>query len=390
MAAGTLRETDILVIGGGIAGCATAYYLAREGVDVLVLERDEINAHASGANSGSLHAQIPYEPFVEIGEEWAEVFAPSLRLLKASMALWRDLPAELGADLEVSLGGGLIAAENEVQMRAVERKAAIERAFGLEVELLSASDLRRMAPYLADDLAGGAICATEGKANPLLATPALARAARARGARIQTGITVTALLRDGAAFRAETAQGAVRARCVVNAAGAEASNVSRLLGLEVPIEGFAIQTNVTETTAPMIGHLVYFAGGRLSLKQAKNGSLLIGGGWPAARDGAGRLGVSWDSLVANLAIARRLVPEVARLKLVRTWPATVNGTADWKPVLGEVPGIPGFYMTVFPWLGFSAGPIVARVTADLLLGRDPGFDLAPFSAARYLGDAKRG
>ncbi len=390
MAAGTPRDTDILVIGGGIAGCATAYYLAREGADVLVLERDEINAHASGSNSGSLHAQIPYEPFDEIGEDWAAVFAPSLRLLRASMALWRALPAELGADLEVSFGGGLIAAENEAQMRVVERKAALERAHGLDVEMLSAADLRRMAPYLADDLAGGAICATEGKANPLLATPALARAARAYGARIQTGIAVTSLAREGTGFRAATAQGAVRARRVVNAAGAEASGVSRLLGLDVPIEGFAIQTSVTETAAPMGGHLVYFAGGRLTLKQAKNGSLLIGGGWPATRDGAGCLRVNWASLIANLALARRLVPEVARLKLVRTWPATVNGTADWKPVLGEVPGIPGFYMTVFPWLGFSAGPIVARVTADLLLGRDPGFDLAPFSAARYLGDAKRG
>jgi glycine/D-amino acid oxidase-like deaminating enzyme len=115
------------------------------------------------------------------------------------------------------------------------------------------------------------------------------------------------------------------------------------------------------------------------------GTVLIGGGWPARVDPrTERLQISRDSMADNLGIACNVVPLVGGLRLVRTWPAIVNGTADWKPVLGEVRGIPGFYMTVFPWLGFSAGPIVARITADLLLGRDPGFDLEPFSADRYL------
>jgi sarcosine oxidase, subunit beta len=382
-----VTETDILIVGGGIAGCGTAYFLAREGADVLLIERDEINGHASGSNSGSLHAQIPYEPFVEIGPEWAEVFAPSLRLLRASMDLWTHLPEELGEDLEVSLGGGLIVAEDETQMREVRRKAALEREFGLDVEELSASDLARIAPYLARRMAGGAICTTEGKANPLLATPALYRAAKRYGARMETRVRLTALRRDGQSFHAETTMGPIRANRVVNAAGAEASDISALLGVPVPIEGFPIQTNVTEPTAPLLKHLLYFAGGRLSLKQAANGSLLIGGGWAAERDQTGALRINWQSLASNLAIARSVVPAVANIRLLRTWPAVVNGTADWKPVLGELPGVPGFLMTVFPWLGFSAGPIVARITADLLLGRDPGFDLSPFSAARYMGGA---
>lgn len=381
-------ETDILIVGGGIAGCGTAYFLAREGAEVLLIERDQVNAHASGSNSGSLHAQIPYEPFVEIGPDWAEVFAPSLHLLRASMELWSRLPGELGEDLEVSLGGGLIVAETEAQLREVRRKAALERASGLEVEELSRTDLERIAPYLARRMAGGAICATEGKANPLLATPALYRAAVRHGARFLTGVTLNALAREGTRFRAETNKGPIRANRIVNAAGAEASDIAALLGVRVPIEGFPIQTTVTEPTAPLTKHLLYYAGGRLSLKQAANGSLLIGGGWAAERDGrTGALRINWQSLTSNLAIARAVVPAVAGVRLLRAWPAVVNGTADWKPVLGELPGVPGFLMTVFPWLGFSAGPIVARITADILLGRDPGFDLGPFSAARYLGSS---
>jgi glycine/D-amino acid oxidase-like deaminating enzyme len=377
-------ETDILVVGGGIAGCATAYFLAREGVDVVVIERDDLNAHASGANSGSLHAQIPYEPFVE-DEGWARAFAPTLRLLAASIALWQDLPDELGEDLEVAIKGGLIVAESESQMRDVERKAALERASGLNIEILSRADLRAAAPYLRDTMVGGAFCPNEGKASPLLTTLALARAARRKGARIFPHRPLIALAREGGQFIATTPQGRIRARRVVNAAGAEATAISGKLGLDFPIEGVPIQIGITEPTTAFLPHLLYFAGGRLTLKQTVAGTVLIGGGWPARIDPrTGRLQISRDSMADNLGIACNVVPAVGGLRLVRAWPAIVNGTADWKPVLGEVRGIPGFYMTVFPWLGFSAGPIVARITADLLLGRDPGFDLEPFSADRYL------
>ncbi|MFO0995869.1 MAG: FAD-binding oxidoreductase [Alphaproteobacteria bacterium] len=377
-------ETDILIIGGGIAGCGTAYFLAREGAEVVVIERDDLNAHASGANSGSLHAQIPYEPFIE-DEAWARAFAPTLRLLKASIALWQDLPGALGEDLEVSLKGGLLVAASEVQMRNVERKAALERASGLDVRILSRSDLHAMAPYLSDGMIGGAFCPDEGKASPLLTTLALARGARRHGARIVAHCPLTALVRENGGFVATTPQGPIRARRVVNAAGSEATVISRKLGLDFPIEGVPIQIAITEPTTAVLPHLLYYAGGRLTLKQTAAGTVLIGGGWPAREDPrTGRLQIDRDSMADNLGIACNVVPLVGGLRLVRSWPAMVNGTADWKPVLGEVRGIPGFYMTVFPWLGFSAGPIVARITADLLLGRDPGFDLAPFSAERYL------
>ena len=108
-----VTRADILVIGGGLAGTAVAYYLARGGADVLLIERGEINARASGANSGSIHAQIPLEPFLEQGEAWTRGFAPTIPLMIASIRLWSGLEAELGADLEVALPGGLMVAEDE-------------------------------------------------------------------------------------------------------------------------------------------------------------------------------------------------------------------------------------------------------------------------------------
>ena len=135
-----MTRTDILIVGGGLAGTAIAYYLARGGAEVLLIERGEINAAASGANSGSIHAQIPLEPFLEQGEAWTRGFAPTIPLMIQSIRLWGGLEAELGADLEIALPGGLMVAEDERQLRILERKAAVERAHGLPVEILAAAD----------------------------------------------------------------------------------------------------------------------------------------------------------------------------------------------------------------------------------------------------------
>jgi sarcosine oxidase subunit beta len=377
------NTTDVLVVGGGIVGCAIAWMLAREGVDVTLIERRGIGTGASGANAGSLHAQIPHEPFREKGEGWARDFAPALRLLGASIAMWRDWPEALATDLECSVTGGLLVAETEAQMAEIARKAAIERAAGVEVELLDAEAIRRLAPYVSTRVIGGLFCPAEGKANPLLTTPALARAATAAGARLVVPAELRHLARDAGGFRAETTEGTFAARRVVNAAGAEAARVSAMLGLDLPIEAHAIQVNVTERTAPVIRHLVYHALERLSLKQARSGGVLIGGGWPSRIFPDGSLSPDPRSMAANIAVAIAAVPAIAGLRLVRTWPAIVNGTDDWLPILGEAPGIPGFFHAIFPWMGFTGGPVTARITADLLLGRDPGFDLAPFRADRF-------
>ena len=141
-------QTDILVIGGGIVGTLLAYFLAKAGREVLLVEEFDLGTLASGSNAGSLHAQIPHEPFVLEGDAWARGFAPVLPLMVESIGLWQELAQEFSADLEISLGGGLLVAETEAQMRDVVRKAALEREYGLHIDLLDARELQAIAPYL--------------------------------------------------------------------------------------------------------------------------------------------------------------------------------------------------------------------------------------------------
>lgn len=373
-------KTDVLIVGGGLAGSATAYYLAREGVAVTLIERGSLNGRASGANAGSIHVQIPFPEYVELGLGWARGFAPVLPMMRDSVAMWAGLGDELGIDLEVALTGGLLVAETAEQLRLVAEKAALERAHGIETRMLDRAELRALAPYVAPRMIGAAFCAGEGKANPLKAGPAFAAAARRAGATILADTPLLALAWDGQGYSARTPAGPVQARRVVNAAGADAAAVGRMLGLDLAIEGFPLQVSVTEPVAPLVAHLLYSAAGKLTLKQMANGTCLIGGGWPSHLRADGNLALNPASLASNLATATATVPALAGARIARSWPAIVNGTADWRPLLGEAPGHPGFFLQLFPWMGFTAGPIAARTVADLVLGRKPPVDLERVSA----------
>ena len=370
---------DTVVIGGGLAGCAVAYFLAREGVDVLLLEGRDLNSGASGANAGSIHLQIPSAEFSALGPSWTEAFAPALAALKAGAEFWGELPGMLGTDLEYHRTGGVIAATSEAGAELIGRKAEIERERGIQVEILSRERLLAKAPYLSAAVAGGAWYPGEGKANPLLATAAFARAATRAGAEIRTQTPVVGIDAEGPGFSIETPNGRIASRRIVCAAGEASGLIAGMLGLEFGIQGFPIQISVTEPAAPLVEHLVYSAEGRLTVKQTANGTCLIGGGWPSARIPDGTLSVSHASLVANLKLAADLVPALAALRIVRAWPAIVNGTDDWLPVIGETPSMPGFHMNFFPWMGFTGLPAASQALACSMAGSPPPFDLSAFA-----------
>ena len=374
---------DVIIIGGGIAGCTTAFFLAADGVDVMLLEQSELNSASSGSNAGSLHVQIQPEPFLEMGETWARSFAPAIQFFVESIELWRTAGESIGADLELVLEGGVLVASNNREMRFIESKAEIERSAGLQIEILDRNELRSRAPYISSEMIGAAFCPIEGMANPLLAAPAFARAAEEHGAKIQCGQYVTGICKSGAAFEVETNDSKYYARRVVNAAGFEAGRIAGLVGASLPIQAFPMQLGVTEPVQPLIDHLIYSATDMLTMKQTRTGTILIGGGWPATVDILGRPQVSAESLSRNLTLALQVVPSIAQINVVRTWAATVNGTEDWLPILGELPGQPGFFVNYVPWMGFTGGPAGGRIVSRLVQGKAApvDFDLSHFTPA---------
>ncbi|MDA7414828.1 FAD-dependent oxidoreductase [Xenophilus arseniciresistens] len=379
-------QADVLVIGGGVLGACMAYYLSLAGQDVLVVDRDDLNLQASGANAGSLHVQLLSFDFGAKAQEGGGPAAATLPLGPLSVRLWQEIERDSGEDLEIKVTGGLMVADTEAGLRFLEAKVALERSHGIEAHMLDGAELRRLSPALSPSLLGAELCPMEGKINPLRATYAVAAQAQRRGARFVRGCNVTAIERlpgEGAGFMVQSSRGPIRAGRVVNASGAWSSTVGDMLGVRIPVKGAPLQMIVTEPAPPLVNHLIAHADRHLSLKQAATGGLIIGGGWTAAFHEGMRLNrAQRDSIEGNLWVARQVLPAVSGLHMIRCW-AGMNVNIDGAPILGDVPGIPGFYNAVTS-NGYTLAPISARLVTDLIVHGRTDIDLTPFRIDRFL------
>jgi glycine/D-amino acid oxidase-like deaminating enzyme len=376
-------SADVAIIGGGLMGCSAAYYLAKGGVDVAVLERGSVNREASGSNAGSLHLQIYIHP--HFPDDWIERIRPSIALMREAAKSWAAMESELGTDCGIRLGGGLWVAETPDEMRLIEKKVTAERAMGVESTVLLRNELLAVAPYLGPHVIGGSFLKGEGFANPLLVTPAHTKAAARHGARFFSDAPVRSITRErNGGFVVETGRGVFRARQVVSAAGAWTAELGRMVGLKIPVTGAAGQVIVTEGRPPiMLDHLLQHVGKGLTLKQSRQGTFIIGGGWPGHYDRLrGRCVPLLDSIVGNCWVATRTVPEIARAQLVRGWSGMGSGVPDGLPIIGESSVVKGFHVLYAP-LGFTMGPICGQVFAENFLTGNATVPVAPYTPDRF-------
>jgi len=367
-------STDVLIIGGGLAGTSLAYYLAGEGIEVVLVERGELNREASGTNAGSFHFQIAIHQLTafETGSVRERLLA-EVRLLAEAASIWETLEQELDGPLDVHITGGLMVAETEAQLQLLHDKHEIERAANLETHVLTGAELRDFAPYLADDLTGATFCAREGHANPLLAAPLFAQRALERGAVIRTHAAVTSVESGGRGagrrFVVTTDAGTIATHRIVNASGAWANEVAALSGLSFPLWAEGLHVNVTEPRPRLLEPMVQHIGRRLTLKQSANHTFIIGGGWPARLETPPRrYSTGWESAAGNAAVALRVVPTLAGVRVVRTWSGVIAFTDDLAPIVGETARLPGYHMCVAS-TGFTLSPLVARLLAESMSSR---------------------
>jgi glycine/D-amino acid oxidase-like deaminating enzyme len=376
------QKADVVVIGSGVMGACLAYYLAQEGRDVLVLERDEANLQASGANAGSLHVQLLSFDFGAKAEAGGGPAAQTLPLGPASVELWRQLEKASGVDFEISTTGGLMVADSLSGMAFLKSKAALERKFGIENEIIDGADLQALAPALSREMLGAEYAPQEGKINPLKATYGVLKAAHSLGARFQRGTNVQRIDKAGNGWRISTSRGEIQSGIIINAAGPWSREVASMVNIDLPVHSAPLQMIVTETAPVLVKQLVAHADRHLSLKQATTGGLIIGGAWTAAYDDKRRFNTTLrQSVEGNLWVAQHVLPQMQGLRVLRTW-AAMNINIDGAPILGEAPNVKGFYNAVTS-NGYTLSPVVARMTVDILMGRSTLFDPLPFSLNRF-------
>lgn len=387
-----MDTVDVLVIGGGLTGCAAAFHLAGAGASVLVVEQGDLNAGASGQNAGSLHFQLERR-FLVHGAATAEHAARIVALNRLAIDDWSGVEDLLGCDVGVHMAGGLMVAENAEQTKILERKCALEKRWGLDTVLLDGASARRIAPYLAHSVCGAAFLDREGSADPRLATLAFAAAALERGTRLLSRTRLSALDRIAGRFHADLVQGGVRlglsARSVVVAAGAWTAAVGTKINVHLPIFPVGLTMNVTERTEAFLPHLLQHVAKPLSIKQDGRGNILIGGGWPSRLQSEEAGGFSLrrrpvlteTSFRENLRAAAEAIPRLRSANLIRTWTGMTALTPDHLPLAGEVGCMPGLFVAA-GGSGFTLGPTIARLLSNVV-GGGQADELEMFAPVRY-------
>ena len=298
------------------------------------------------------------------------------------MSRARTQRIEFGKDFEIEITGGLMLADNEQALRFLDAKTKLEGSYGIESHVIGANEVRNREPQLTTDIVGAAWCPSEGKINPLVATHGILEAVQGLGVFVGIGTEVTAIERQLAGFTVTTNRGTVRAGRVVNAAGAFAARVGAMAGVSVPVFAAPLQMIVTEAAAPMLSCLVANADRHLSLKQAGNGSFIIGGGWTAGLDLVHHHPRPLrTSIEGNLWVAQHVLPLLRKLHVVRSW-AAMNINIDGAPIVGEHPAVPGFFNTVTS-NGYTLGPVMGQTTAELIIEGQASRDISKFQITRF-------
>ena len=381
-----MPHPDVVIIGGGIVGCACAYSLAAAGARVTLLERGPLGAGASRA--GMSHVVTWEEPEAH------------LRLARASQKLYESLCLELPEDIEYRRTGSLAVVETPEGLPAMRAMLARLQAFGVDCRMLDNAELRQMEPALAPDLPGGAHFPGDGMVNPLLTTQALARAARRLGVRIQPFHEVTGIERGagGGVTAVRTIQERIPAGAVVIAAGAWSAALGAMAGVRLPVQP---RKGILAVTAPVAADFLRVkvilsagymdtvkAGGgskgaavAANIQQVKNGNLLLG----STRQFAG-FDERVDPDVARQMLSRclRFLPGLERLQVIRMWAGLRPATPDLLPVIGPVCSAPGLYIAAgHEGIGITEAPITGKLIRQLVLGEETEFDVRELGPDRF-------
>lgn len=369
------RTADVIIIGGGIMGCATAYRLAKRGVDVLVLEKKEIGNGGSCRNAGGVRqsARDPKElPLA----------------MYAVKNIWPTLGEELGVNVEYHQGGNLRLGLTESDIKILDNHTAKSTKLGLDVKMISGDEAREICPYMSKDVIAASWCATDGHANPLTTTLGFYRKALELGVTFITGVHVNEIVKvKGRARKVITDDGVYEADNILLCAGYESRRIANTVGIDAPVERQFNEVLVTEAQPKMFDVMIGVAGGEFYGHQSEHGSFVLGG-----NSGLQAFTSNNDNFVTNSltapSISRGIIkyfPVLKNCKVVRTWSGWYDQCIDVLPIIDNVKEVPGLTLGFgFSGHGFGISPAVSIALSELILdGESKTIDISQLKYDRF-------
>lgn len=342
------KNYEVAVIGGGIVGCAVAYYMAESGVDTVLVEKNDIASGTSSKCDGNVTI-VDKDPG----------FDSQMSLLSQELLL--DLKKELNLPFEYRVHGSILVCDNDDEMQAATDWVKTQRESGLKFNVLTPKDIRKESPFFADDIPGGLECETDSLINPYLFCYSLIDKARTFGLDLKTQSEVTNITRDEEEFTIETTNGNVKAKKVINAAGVWAPFIGKMLDLDIPIiprKGHILvgsrQQPVMMRNVMEFGYLMNKFGRKriADERTAEHGVALVLEPTESQNFllGSSRQFVGYDSSIdiqVVETVARRglrFFPKMNDFKMIRAYTGFRPWTEDHLPIVSAVEEVPGFYI----------------------------------------------
>lgn len=369
-----IKSADIVVIGGGVIGCSTAYNLAKLGAGkVVVLEKSYLASGATGRCGAGMRMQWGTETNCLLSRESVKMLSHLPELL------------DVNVDIEFTQNGYLMPAYSEKMAEQFKQNLLLQNSLEIPARWVTPEESLEIVPFLnTKGMLGATYCAEDGHCNPFKVTEAYAQAARNLNVEIYTDTEVKGIVtKNGKIIAVRTNQGDIQTDTVVNAAGGYAKTVGRMVGIELPIFPERHEILVTEPVEPTMGPMVMSFYHNLYCQQSPHGSFIMGIGHPNEPESYD-IKSSWQFLRDMAERLVEILPPLAGLNIVRQWAGLYDMCPDRTPILGNSPALTRFFTAAgFSGHGFMISPITGQLMAEMVMGKPTAFPIQMFDAGRF-------
>ncbi|MGE5631073.1 MAG: NAD(P)/FAD-dependent oxidoreductase [Caulobacteraceae bacterium] len=368
------KTSSVVIIGGGISGCAIAYNLAKKGVkDVVVIERSFLTSGSTGRCGAGIRMQWGTEMNCRLAKFSVEYYEKANEML------------EYEYDIEFKQGGYLMVASTEKEVEQFKKNVALQNKLGIPSRYLTPKEAKEIIPYMDETkIIGATFCQKDGHLNPFHTTQAFANAAKRLGVEIMTYTNVTGIkVEKGKVVGVDTDKGFISTPVVVCAAGGYSKPIGEMAGVDIPVYAERHQILVTEPVAPLQGPMYMGFALNIYCQQSPEGSFIMGrGDENEPRDG--RITSSWHFLEEMAKSCCDLLPLLKKLSVVRQWAGLYCMSPDRQPIYGPVKEVEGFYLACgFSGHGFMFGPVTGVVISESILGETPTIPIHMLDKDRF-------
>jgi len=365
------NTSDVIIIGGGIIGCATGFYLSKKGLKVYLLEKDYLTAGSTGRCIGGIRQQFSTRLSIKVAME--------------SMKKFKDMAEELDQDVEFHQGGYLFLAHSEDKKATYLKLIELQQNMGLDVEYIGTDNIKKIVPGInTDDLLGGAYCPSDAQANPFLCVDGYAKGIRKNGAVLPYKEVTRINIKGGKVTSITTKDNETYyAPIIVNAAGPFVKKVAQLVDIDVPIEAERHESLITEPMERFFDMMIvdYRDDGCYFNQKWDKGSI-IGCYTPKPNVPGHSLGTSFEFVKEMGCRTGRLIPRLTNIKIIRQWSGSYEMTPDGNPILDKT-DVQGFYIVGgMCGHGFMLGPEIGSLAADFIAEGKTSYDISTFALKR--------